>query len=529
MIIDARSLPDRTVLQADVCIAGAGAAGIALAREFLTTGIKVLLLEGGDLKFSHHNQFMYRGESTGRDYLPLEFTRRRQFGGTTVTWSGRCRPLDEIDFEARPWIAHSGWPFSKKDLDPYYERAHAVCQLGPCDYSPAAWQSEAPAKTNDSLEVKIFQFSPPTDFGAAYRSELERASNVQVFLNANVVRIELDPDGRSVSRLECRSGRGRGFQTAARVFILAAGGLEVPRLLLASRAGRPAGIGNENDLVGRFFMDHPYLTIGVATVVPDALPPTFLKVNFEIEQKNLGALASLGLRQQTMRAEGLLNGGVTLVKRPAYKLEDAYFTRAMADFMQVNDILRHASAPSVRIFQAAAKTVLQAGRIAPTIGRGLRHKSSPAHGWGLRLQLETIPNPESRVTLSEKRDSLGIPRLHLNWQVTGQDLENYHRFETLIFKGLPQWGIQARRFRHDLDADGWPVTLQVGKHHIGTTRMHADPRRGVVDADCRVHSTANLFVAGSSVFPTSGMANPTLTIVALAIRLADRIKKDLGV
>jgi choline dehydrogenase-like flavoprotein len=528
MFIDARSLPNHAVLQADVCIAGAGAAGIALAREFLGTDVKVLLLEGGALKFNHRSQFMYRGTSSGRPYLPLEFTRRRQYGGTTVTWSGRCRPLDAIDFEARPWVPHSGWPFGKQDLDPYYARAHPVCGLGPYDYSPAAWGAEPVPASSAGLQAVMFQFSPPFDFGARYRDELEGASNLQVYLHAGVTGIRLGRESETVSHLEVRSARSHGFRVQAKIFVLAVGGLENARLLLASQADRPAGLGNENDLVGRFFMDHPYLTAGFALELPASLPPVFTKLDFEAEQKDLGPVAGFGFGEATMRSHGLLNASATLVRRPAYKLADAYFSTAMADLMQVNDILRHATAPSLRIIPATLRTALQAGRIGPVAAKGLRHRLSPTHGWGIRFQLETAPNPESRVRLTDRRDALGLPRLDLRWAPTAQDLDHFHRFSKMLFAALPEWNIRARAVRHDRDPDGWPVTLQIGKHHMGTTRMDSDSRHGVVDAHCRLHSTSNLYVAGSSVFPTSGMANPTLTIVALALRLADQIKTVLA-
>ena len=528
MLFDARTLPDQSVLQADLCIVGAGAAGITIAREFLSTGLKVILLEGGAAKFKHRNQMLYSGETSGRSYLPLEFTRRRQFGGTTVTWSGRCRPLDEFDFSERSWVTHSGWPLTKQTLDPYYARAHSVCQLDAYDYSPAYWGSDPGLDPSSYLEVKMFQSSPPTNFGEVYRHELEQAANTRVFLNANAVRLTLHADGRSVASVECKTLHGNGFRVEARVYILAMGGLEIPRLLLISRDVQPDGIGNGYGLVGRFFMDHPYLTAGVATSISASLPQTFLKMNFEIKQKHLGPLACVGLNEAKMRDERMLNGCAYFVKRPVYKLIDTYFSRTMADFMQIHDILRHATAPSARIFQSLGKAALQVTRIAPTIRRIIEHRISPSYAWGIRFQLEVAPNPESRVVLSEKRDPLGMPRLDLKWQMTPQDLQSYHRFEALFIAALPQMGIKARPFTHDVDSSGWPVTLQIGKHHMGTTRMHGDPQYGVVDENSRVHSTANLFIAGSSVFPTSGMANPTLTILALAIRLADHVKARLG-
>jgi choline dehydrogenase-like flavoprotein len=144
--------------------------------------------------------------------------------------------------------------------------------------------------------------------------------------------------------------------------------------------------------------------------------------------------------------------------------------------------------------------------------------------YGLKIQLECAPNPESRLTLADQRDSLGMPRLNLNWKLSQQDLDSYQRFRIAMFDGLAQMGFPIRPINHDLDAEGWPVSMVPSKHHMGTTRMHKDVKQGVVDEHCRVHGINNLYVASSSVFPTSGMANPTLTIVALALRIADKVK-----
>ncbi|MCE9646576.1 MAG: GMC family oxidoreductase [Chloroflexi bacterium] len=528
MLIDARTISQDQTLHGDLCIVGAGAAGISLAREFIGMDLRVILLEGGGNDFDHRNQFMYRGEISGRPYLSPEFTRRRQFGGTTVTWSGRCRPLDELDFEGRPWVRHGEWPFSKAHLDPYFERAHTICEAGPYDYTADLPASGLDLQASPELNIKLFQFSPPTNFKETYGGDLVKSTNIQVYTHANLVRMALDKDARTLSSLHCMTLQKKSFKVTARAYVLATGGLEVPRLLLASRDCQAHGIGNANDLVGRFFMEHPHITSGVASSLPQSIGADFLKLNYEIRQRNLGTLASFGLSDEKLKQEKLLNASAFFVKRPAYKLSDSYFSQAMADFMEVNDILRHATAPAPRLFRALVKCLQGAPEILSASSQIVRHKLRPAYQWGIRMQLETVPNPESRVLLSEKRDALGMPRIDLRWKMTGQDLQSFHGFEEILYAALPKLGIQARRFAHAVDADGWPVTLQVGKHHMGTTRMDDNPRLGVVDRHSRVHDTTNLYIASSSVFPSSGMANPTLTIVALALRLADRLKTVLG-
>jgi choline dehydrogenase-like flavoprotein len=275
-------------------------------------------------------------------------------------------------------------------------------------------------------------------------------------------------------------------------------------------------------------MEHPHITSGIATGFLRTFPETFLKLNYEVRQTNLGRFAGFGLSEARMRAEHLLNACAFFVRRPAYKLSEAYFRRTMADLAEVSDMLRRAAAPSVRLLRTGAGTLRRGRQLFSGLGQLIRYRLAPSDGWGIRVQLETAPDRDSRVRLSEKRDALGMPRLDLHWKMTAQDLQSYHRFEDLLFAALPGFGVRARRFQHDTDPDGWPVTLQVGMHHMGTTRMDKNPRQGVVDENCLVHGTGNLYVAGSSLFPTSGMANPTLTLIALAIRLADHIKAALA-
>ena len=520
-LADARTLSSGQILETDVCIVGAGAAGIALAKEFARASFRVLLLESGGLNFEHRTQWLYKGENTGRRYFSQEFTRRRQFGGTTVVWSGRCRPLDEMDFESRPWLPFSGWPFPKSHLDPFYARAQEIVQAGPYDYDC----DPDPMKTAE-LETKVFRFSPPLDFGQAYRTDLERAANIHVLLHANVVHIALSHEKNNVSHLDCAALTRRPFRVVSKLFILAAGGLENTRLLLASRDVQPEGIGNQHDLVGRFFMDHPYMFSAAVTHIPESIPPDYLKLDYETRQSNLGVHKSIGFPQNYMRKERLLNACMYLVNRKSYKMDDRFYTKAAIDLAAFMEILQHKARPSVSVMAAAGKAMPHASWL---IGKALSTKrtNSSRQGFALRLQIETAPNPESRVTLSEKKDILGVPRVNLKWKTTAQDIDSYMRFEQSAHTALQKTGFRLRRFKHELDSDGWPLSMTGGKHHMGTTRMHTNPRQGVVDEHCRVHGVNNLFIAGGSVFPTSGMANPTLTIIALAVRLADHIKQRL--
>ena len=531
MLFDGRNLPEGEILETDVCIVGGGASGITLALEFANAPFDVLLMESGGHKLQHRTQWLYQAENIGRSYYDMEFTKQRYLGGASNKWFGRSRPLDEIDFEERPWIKYSGWPFGRKMLDPFYARAATICQLNSYDYNPNSWISEDQEQLpfgDSGVETKIFQFSPPTRFGEAYIDKIKNTRNIKTFLFSNAVSIYLDPEGKKVERVKFATLQGNRFQVKARYIILAASALENTRLLLLSNNVAPNGIGNDHDLVGRFFMEHPHI-FDCALLTP--LSPDQIRyykiLNYDAISTNLGTVGALGLTEETLRRERLLNASVFFVRRKGFKIDDRYFSKGGFALTRLMDTLNHTNAPGPQFFGYVWEALKHSKTIAGIIGQRLKGFTNGETWITLRSQLETVPNPQSRVTLSDKKDRLGMPKLAFNWQLTQQDLESYHRFRGLLFEGLHQAGFQLRKFNHETDESGWPVTMMSGKHHMGTTRMHPDPKMGVVDADCKVHGIENLFIAGSSMFPTSGQANPMLTIVALAIRLADHVKRVL--
>lgn len=520
MLIDSRTFSATQQFESDVCIVGAGAAGISAAREFLHSDVKVIVLESGGFNFNHHTQFLYRGETVGRNFTPLEFTRRRQFGGSTATWFGRCHPLDQSDYEERDWFPHSGWAVSAADMRPYFERANHLFELGDHQYETENQESNHP------IELKKFAFSPPTHFGEKYHDELKASSNVSVFLHANAIHIQLNEDGKQVDTIRCATLQKKSFSIKAKYFILALGGLETTRLMLVSRDIQKEGIGNQHDLLGRFFMDHVSLFDGAAINIPNHLPKELFKLDYSVKQKNLGTVLAVGLSDGFRKKEKLLNACGFFVKRAAYKMDDLFFSNTMQDFIYISDMLRHATTPNIKVIKNIGRSIHNIRKLTPVIKQRLTNESKSPY-YGLQIQLECTPNPESRLTLSERRDSLNMPRLKLNWKLSQQDLDSYLRFRTALFESLAKLGLIIRPINHELDAEGWPVSIVSSKHHMGTTRMHKNIKQGVVDEHCQVHGIHNLFVASSSVFPTSGMVNPTLTIAALTLRITDRVKQNL--
>jgi choline dehydrogenase-like flavoprotein len=488
MLIDARELDHGHVIPCDVCIVGAGAAGIAIARTFRLGSTSVCLLESGGLTFDDRTHRLYDGPAEGtalntsRSYLLS--TRLRYFGGTTNHWAGYCRPLDRLDFTERSWVPYSGWPIGRDDLDPYYGLATDVLQIGSFEGTTEGRGWEPGAVVFDgAIPTRQFHLSP-TRFGTRFRQELASAANLKVYLNANLVQVGVNDAAAHVDRLDVATLGGKRFTVIPKLVVLAAGGIENARLLLASDRVHRAGLGNARDLVGRFFMEHPGIPVGHILLTAPLRDPDLYHGSAH--------QAFLSLSDQLQRQHQLLNGAAFLRFQPVEDAPDRV--------------------------QQLARTLSALERIAG------RSSSSPPLYARVGIQAEQSPNPESRVTLIDETDELGMRHARLDWRLSARDIESARRTMEVIALELGRRGLGRGQAVEEVDLEG--IDFQC--HHMGTTRMSAGPALGVVDAHCRVHGVANLYVAGSSVFPTSGLANPTFTIVALALRLADHLKAVLG-
>jgi choline dehydrogenase-like flavoprotein len=515
MLIDARSLPENTAIHTDVCIVGAGAAGITLAREFAGQPFRVCLLESGGLEFDGKTQSLYKGKIVGHPYSPLDAVRLRFFGGSTNHWTGWCRPLDAIDFETREGIPYSGWPFARSHLDPYYERAHTICQLGPYSYDAAAWEPKEALRfphADSRIVPTVYHKSPPTRFGQVYRDEIQRADNITTYLHANVIDIETTRDASTVTRLRVACLAGNKFWVTAKLFILAAGGIENARLLLLANTVHTAGLGNQHDLVGRFFTEHLYLQAGLilSAAIRLPIPPS---MDSEVHGRRVRRVVRL--TAETLRRERLLNFSAALVSTP---------TKGIASLRLIVQELRRGEIPD-DFARHLSNVITHIDEVASATYRRMRGYP-PYQLYTLFNRTEQAPNPDSRVMLTTEHDQLGKPRVQLDWRLSTLDKHSIIRAHEILGEELGRADFGRLKVTLDAASD-WPQLLN-DSHHMGTTRMHIDPTQGVVDANCKVHGLSDLFIAGCSVFPTGGFSNPTLTIVALAVRLADHVKRLLG-
>ena len=520
MIIDLDEFAENPVLDADICIVGAGAAGICLATELAGSGRDVLVLESGGRVADEATRSLSRAEISGRPFAGAWHGRARVLGGATTLWGGQALPLTPIDFERRSWVEHSGWPIAWDEMRPYYDRASAFLGVG-----DAPWDADLGALLHngtvgldpDVVVYHLSKWSPEPDLARRYARQLERARATRILLHANVTGVELADGHRAVRQLHIRSLRGRAGVVRATDVVLCAGGLENPRLLLASNAQQPAGIGNGHDLVGRYLQDHPGARIGHLTGHDDRTAQALFNV-FHRGRRKYSIRCSASERLQ--RRSEILNVSIALM----FRVESDAPYEALR---RVYGAVRRRS-----LSGATARDLSTCFTGAPGLARTAYSYLARGRSWTpdarteLFVSAEQAPDAESRVSLASEHDSLGMPRARIDWRVGHDTRRSVAIFGAALRDQFRKAGVGELVLDPWLedDSDEWQERLADHYHHIGTTRMSDSPTRGVVDRKLRVHGLGNLWIASSSVFPTGGHSNPTLTMLALCLRLADQLR-----
>jgi choline dehydrogenase-like flavoprotein len=530
MILNGSSLGNGAVVETDICIIGAGAAGITLAMEFLNSGYRVVLLESGGLDLESEVQALNQGSCVSEWKIDPEWTRLRQFGGTTMHWGGNCSPLDPWDFEARDWVKDSGWPFGRDELDKVYSKAFSYCQLPSDQYDAGHWATvnddfgARRMKLGDKLREKIYLKSPPTRFGEVYRAALDgKDRDCLVFLNTHVAEIETDDSGAVVTGVSVLRPGSVMARVTARAFVLA-GGMENARLLLLSDRIIPNGLGNGYDTVGRWFMTHLAFTSGTAVIdIADGAAHYYGLSGWEARFQSAVVPFAVGIQptEQEQRNRRMLNAVVFLdesyggERSPGFKALRRIVKRALygqvpddlsGDLAKVlSDVDDIASALYGRFTGDARYRVLELGYFS-----------------------EQAPNRDSRLRLGDKLDFNGQRELVIDWQPSEIDKHTILETQKLLASEFGRMGLGRIKVDFSEMSDPWPKVPDSAAHFMGSTRMHDDPKQGVVNRNCRVHGMENLYIAGGSVFPTSGSAMVTMNIVALSVRLARHMIEKLS-
>ena len=550
MIDDANLIERGAVLDCDLCIVGAGAAGMTLALQFLRSGKRVLLLESGGLLPEDATQALYEADiADDRLHAPGDKYRARRFGGSTTIWGGRCVPFDRLDFAPRPWVTDHTWPIGYDDVVRYYPAANALCEAGEFVYDaaralpggvPPMVRGFEPAHfESDGLE----RFSCPTDFGARYQHRLAASDTVRVLLHANCTELLTGSDGSRVERLTVQTLTGITFTVTAAQVVLATGGLEIPRLLLASRQSWANGIGNAYGQVGRYYMCHIAGTLGALSL---DIPRADVAHGYAVTEDGTYCRRRLAMTPEAQAAAEIASTVLRFhfpsIPNPAHRtgpLSALYLAKPIISYEYAKRLtgaeaggigtwLRHAGNVAMDPFDTAGfllhwvrKRSLAARKFPSVIVKPRSNQFS------LDYHAEQQPSYASHVGIGTETDRLGMPKLRIDWRYTKLDVHTAQETMRLLRDDLAAWG--HGRLDYDPDLVEHLITRDgaYGGHHIGTARMGASPRSSVVDGDGLVHGTANLYVAGSATFATSSQANPTLTIVALALRLAEHVKRTV--
>ncbi|MEM8859814.1 MAG: GMC family oxidoreductase [Chloroflexota bacterium] len=520
--LNANQIDSNAYLHADVCIIGSGAAGIAVAQKLNQTKLKVIILEAGGLKYEEDLQRDYRYLFPNWFRGEWAATRTRAVGGTTIAWYGRCTQMEPIDFEKREWVQNSGWPIDCQSIDQYKKEALEFLHVPEAaGIDPDFWgyNVSREAFRNGELEPRNFIWSNPTDMTTVHGAWLRDSPNISLYYYAFAQEIDPSPSNDHIDSVHVKNLNGDRFQIKASKVILAGGTVENCRLLLLSQKNSAQGVGNDHDNVGRYYMDHPRIEGESYIRINKALP------NWENVYRHL---------DETETTHGVLQ----------------FFLAMSEEFQRQHKLLNHCTMLRPVFYEKRSNSYLAAKRIYHAAkGRNLSdlHKTDAlkaAYGFGKLVktgikqvigtpltvshmelidQLEQEPNPNSRVTLSQQKDRFNQPLAHIDWQIDESTTYSLRKFHQLIDKHLKANNLGKLTSPH-LEIPDHVADYTDACHPAGTTRMSDMPQDGVVDKNCAVHGFDNLFIAGGSVFPTSGHENPTLTIVALALRLAEHIK-----
>lgn len=523
-------------LRCDICIIGTGPAGMTIARELSGGSLRVTVLESGGMQRQEATDALSEIENIGWPRVVDQWlVRNRILGGSSSTWTGRCAPFDEIDLERRDWVPYSGWPFELSDLIPYLDRSANYLGLafGSGFNDDRIWALSGHRKPKvrpdpAKLLPMFWQYSRDPIHGDSVRFarqvDTELGPNITIVTNATALLVNATRSGTAVESVEFAAVDGRRWVLPARTVVLCGGGIENARLLLCSDNVIKDGLGNGKDIVGRFLMDHPR---GTVATFPTAEAKAVISQFHIFRSRTVGANIfhhGMRLSPEIQHSEQLLNSAIWVRehrvwtrqrKSPEDFLNElTQFLRGDGNFRQ--DLRATLADAGLRVHDLKENIISR---------RGLAGK---LRGLTLDAMCEQLPNPDSRLTLTDRRDHLGMRIPRIDWRVSADEARSLQRITEFTVEYLSTLGIECPVAEWVRDGAMFPDTIRDAAHPTGTTRMADDPTRGVVDIHCQVHGIEGLFIGGSSVFPTSGHANPTQMIVALALRLADTLKERVA-
>jgi choline dehydrogenase-like flavoprotein len=522
MIIDLETTGGTLDLRSDLCVIGSGAAGLAVAAEFMHTNVNMILVESGGHEHEPATQALYDVAISGLPHSGSTAGRFRIFGGSTTKWGGQSLALMHFDFEKREWVPNSGWPISFDELRQYYARASQFLGFDRLNFDTdlfAYLRAQPPSFDSEQLWYHFSKWSPKPNLREHYLPAIRSSKTCTLLLHANVTEVQLEESRNRVAAIQMRSLKGQRGTLRAKAFLLCVGGIETARLLLTSNKQAPSGLGNEHDLVGRFFQDHPSAFVGWL----NSSDPAKTQRLFNVFHKR-------GVKYS-----------VRCTATPKWQREHQTLNVSMGTTFVPQD----STLQDVKDLYLALRQRQLSRDLLPKLSRAMRHPTSvvvPAYHFAIKgrtfapaartrvaVTSEQEPNPESRILLADTTDALGMSRVDVRWRLTDLTLHTIRQFAQTLRRQFRSAGVGEIALEPWVleDSSEWKNHVTDQYHHIGTARMNDSPSHGVVDRNCQVHGVSNLYIGSSAVFPTSGHSNPTLTIIALCIRLADRLKEQV--
>lgn len=513
MIFDLNSFNKSDKYNYDAIIIGSGAAGISLGLNLAKRRLRTLILEGGELDYTDWSQDHYYGTVTARD-LPygLKDSRQRYFGGSTNCWAGGCGRLDAIDFLERDWIEKSGWPIDIEQMERWYGEAEKFLNI-------SSENSFDDLGELLGFETKGLTYTEKVNFAEHYFQKIYDSKFLDLIFDANFKRFNLDDNGNSVTNVEVVSKSGVSKKFASKIYTLAAGGIETTKILLNSKKYRRVEIGNSSSTLGKFFCDHPIAP--VASLIDSSGFMDDYKYNiwkyFERTDPNV-RIPFFKLTDELQITHKLLNGAVQFYEQEleldpeleaAWKIRNSILNGNFTN-ISIEEIMSVTSSLQ-KVIRAYRQRRKREGRIA------------------LRFQIEQEPRSTNQIALIDETDSSGLNKVNLHWDFGDSERRTIEYLVAATTKALHPFGVTLMIDKQLINSNDLPFDLRGGQHHCGTTRMSKSASSGVVDRNLKVWDMKNLYICSSSVFPTNGWVNPTLTIIALAQRLGKIISDEVTI
>jgi hypothetical protein len=511
-------------LSYDLCIVGGGVAGIVVANELAATGIKIALVESGGEQYHQATQDLYQANSTDFPFPNTSYSRLRFLGGSSNHWENNTSPLSESDFKKRDGINNSGWPIKYSDFVSYYKKAESYCGVGNDGYSLDSWITTSGMKdlvaNSSKIETRIAKVSKsPTRFFEQYGDKLVNSENVEIITFSNIVDIEYNEDTKRVERAVFKTLKGNEFLISANRFVMCLGGIENARMLLHFNKKYRNKLGNESDSVGRYLMEHP--TPRAAHLIAEKTAELDLYLGYKDDYRSI--LGFVSLTDKAVEENESINLRMPFIPQSNYILSDGIssshiFRESLSNYNLPEDASSHAW----NILSDIDMVIESIAR--KSFDMRLFDHASEIGGYDIPMMMEQTPDKGNRIILSNKRDKLGLAKIDVHYRVTDTDKQRLWRSLDICAKEIAMLGFGRIKTLKERSLRLWRDQLGFSQHHMGTTRMANSPSNGVVSENLKIFGTNNFYLSGSSVFPTGGSVPPTLTIVALSIRLAEHLK-----